>query len=223
MANTLSLTLTIATDHESGTITDSTSYSSPARNTLGVYINVYKVSYQGEETLLETTLDTSDPESTAAATFDLDYDGHYRFKIVAPPDWAATTYAKYAAVFDPVNNIVYRSKSNGNVVVDLTSLQNTANWEVISDPATLADYIDTVYESTNMDTAIVNRVIGTLTADKRDDNAISASLECCLDCERNKDVDLFTLLDLFAAALVEADSASEFSKGERIARRAEAL
>lgn len=221
MANTISLSQAVSTDHSTVTITDSTTYSSPLRTVVGVYLNVYKVDFQGGETLVATTLNNSDPNSTSTWTFDLDYDGHYRYKYVAPPDYnVGTTYAIYDAVFDPTNQLVYRSKSNGNIG---NSLLNTTFWEPITDPATLADNDGTATESLNTDTSIVNRVIGTLTADKRDSHAVEASLECCLDCERNKDVDLFTLLDLFAAALVEADSSSEFNKGERIARRADAL
>ena len=221
MANTISLTQTIATDHLTATVTDSTTYASPLRTGVGVYLNVYKVDFQGGETLLTTTLDNSDPDTTATWTFDLDYDGHYRYKYVAPPDYAGgTTYAIYDAVFDPTNDLVYRSKSNGNIG---NALLNTTYWEPILDPPTLADNDGETNESLNTDTSIVNRVIGTLTKDKRDSHAVDASLECCLDCERNKDVDLFTLLDLFVEALVEADTSSEFNKGERIARRADAL
>lgn len=221
MANTISLTQTVSSDHTTVTVTDSTTFSSPARAVVGVFLNIYKVDFQGGETLLTTTLDNDDPDSTSTWTFDLDLDGHYRYKYVAPPDYSGgTTYAIYDAVYDATTNLVYRSKSNGNVG---NSILNTTFWEPILDPPTLADNDGEANESLNTDTSIVNRVIGTLTADKRDQNAVDASMECCLDCERNKDVDLFTLLTLFAKALEKADSSSEFNKGERIARRADAL
>jgi hypothetical protein len=44
-----------------------------------------------------------------------------------------------------------------------------------------------------------------------------------LDAERNKDVDKFRLLDIFVEGLSAADTYQEYTKGERIARRAEAL
>ncbi len=221
MANTISLTLSIATDHLTATVTDSTTYAIPLRSACGVFVNIYKIDFQGGETLVTTTLDNDDPDSTSTWTFDLDADGHYRFKYIGPPDYAGgTSYSIYDAVFDSATNLVYRSKSNGNIG---NSILNTTFWEPISDPPTLADNDGETNETLNSDTAVVNRVIGTLTKDKRDSHAIDASLECCLDCERNKDVDLFTLLDLFTEALIEADSASEFNKGERIARRADAL
>ncbi len=221
MANTISLTLSIAITHLTATVTDSTTYISPSRATCGVFLNVYKVDFQGGETLVTTTKNNDDPDNTSTWTFDLDADGHYRFKYVAPPDYAiGTSYAIYAAVFDSATNLVYRSKSNSNLG---NSILNTTFWEPITNPPTLADNDGETNESLNTDTSIVNRVIGTLTKDKRDSHAVEASLECCLDCERNKDVDTFSLLDLFTEALIEADSASEFNKGERIARRADAI
>jgi hypothetical protein len=68
-----------------------------------------------------------------------------------------------------------------------------------------------------------NIVISVLTGDKRDNHAVDASLEVDMDAERNKDVDAFRLLDIFKEGMVAAASASEYSKAERIARRAEAL
>lgn len=221
MANTINIVQTVATDHETVVVSDSTNYSNPPRATVGVFINVYKVDFQGGETLISTTKDNDDPDSTILWTFDLDQDGHYRYKYAAPPDYSAgTSYSIYDAVYDSVNNLVYTSKTNGNIG---NALNNTTYWLPISDPATLADYMDTSQEPTNTDIYIENRVIGVLTADKRDNHAVEASLECCMDCERNKDIDVFTLLDVFTEALIVADETAEYNKGERIARRADAI
>lgn len=217
------LTTTISEDHTTVTVTDSTIYTSPNRAGVGVYIGVYKVNYQGQETLVESTPNSVDPGAVTSYTFDLSLDGHYRYKYIAIPDWAATTYDMYDLVFDPVNLITYRSRVDNNVVTVLADLSNTANWEVISNPYELADNVGTTYESVNSDASNINKVIGTLTADMRDSAAVDASLECANDADRKSHVDRFTMLLVFARALEVADTSAEYNKGERIARRAQVI
>lgn len=221
MANTPALTFTKAADNLTVTITDSTSYSSPSRATCGVYVNVYKTSYDGSQESLTLTLDNADANSTASWTFDLDVDGWFQAYYVAPPDYSAgATYAKYAAVFDPTNSLVYRSKQAGNIG---QSLLNTTWWEPITDPAALAANDGLVTESANTDTAVFNKIYTVQTEQARDEQAVEAAVECCGDCKRGTDVDLFEFLDLMVEGMISAETLNEFAQGERIARRAESI
>lgn len=219
MANTIVLTPSISSDNETLTVTDGTTYTNPTRSGCGVFVKIYKVDFRGSEEPLSTS--SSDPETDSVFTTEYTVDGHYRFKYVAVPDYAGgTTYSIYQASFDPSNNKVYRSKSNGNVG---QSLVNTTYWEEIPDPVTLANNKSTATESTNIDSLVANKIFNNLTVIKRNEAAIDASVEQDLDAERNKDVDRFRLLDIFVEGLSAADTYQDYTKGERIARRAEAL
>jgi hypothetical protein len=219
MANTIVLTPSISADNETLTATDGTTYSNPVRSACGVFVKIYKVDYRGSEEPLSTS--SSDPETDSVFTTDYTLDGHFRFKYVAVPDYVGgTTYSIYQASFDPSTNKVYRSKVNGNVGQLLTDI---AYWEEISDPVTLANNKGTATESTNIDSLVANKIFNNLTIVKRNQSAIDASVEQDLDAERNKDVDKFRLLDIFVEGLSAADTYQEYTKGERIARRAEAL
>lgn len=221
MANTVVLNFTTASNNTTATITDATSYSSPSRATCGVFINVYKTNYQGAKSKLTPTLDNSDPNSTSTWTFDLDTDGWYQAYYVAPPDYSGvTSYAIYAAVFDPATGLVYRSKSNGN---SGNLVSNTTFWEAIADPALLAEYVDTAQESANTDTLIVDKVYSVNTQEQRDRYALDIASELCGDCAIESQVNLFELYDIFVEGMEAAEEFSEFVQGERIARRAEAL
>lgn len=215
------LTFTKAADNLTVTVTDTTVYSSPSRATCGVYVNVYKTDYDGAQTALTLTLDNDDPNTTASWTFDLDTDGWFQAYYVAPPDYnVGTTYAAYAAVFDPSNNLVYRSKSAGNVG---NALLNITYWEPIPDPAALAANDGLAVESLNTDTAIFNEIFTVQATELRDRQAVVSAVEGCSDCVRGTDIDLFELLDLMVVGMEKAAILNEFAQGERIARRAEAL
>jgi len=221
MANTVSLTFTPAADGSAVTITDATTYSSPSRATCGVYINVYKTDFSGAQTKLTITLDNADPNFTSTWAFNLDTDGWYQAYYVAPPDYSTlVSYAANAAVFDPTNKLVYKSKSNGNLN---NSLANTTYWTVVPDPATLAEYKGTATDSANTDTLITNKVFGFKALELRDRYAVDIAAELCGDSSLNKDINLFELYDLFVSGMEQSETYSEFSQGERIARRAEGL
>lgn len=221
MANTVTLNFSTAADNTTATITDATTYTSPTRATCGVFINVYKTDYEGAQTKLSTILDNSDANSTSTWTFNLDVDGWYQVYYFAPPDYASgTSYAKYAAVFDPGSQAVYRSKSNGNLG---NSLSNTTYWEIISDPAILAENFGTSTASANTDSQVVNKIYSVNNQEIRDRYAVDIASDLCADCSLDKDINLFEVYDLFVEGLNHAEEYSEFLQGERIARRAEAL
>lgn len=219
MANTIVLTPSINSTNTTLTIADSTTYTNPVRANCGVFVKIYKVDFRGSEEPLSTT--STDPETDNSFATEYTVDGHYRVKYVSVPDYAGgTTYSIYQASFDPTTNKVYRSKQNGNVG---QSLANTTYWEEITNPVSLADNKGTATESTNIDSLVYNRVFSNLTVVKRNTEAINASVEQDLDAERNKDVDKFRLLDIFVEGLIASDTYQYYTKGERIARRAEAL
>lgn len=221
MANTITFSLAANSTHTTTTITDSTSYNNPSRGAVGVFLGGFKVDFRGTEESFVLTPNDEDPLIVTSWTFELDLDGHYRFKYIAPPIFnSADTYDIYDAVYDTTTDAVYRSKQNGNTLQLIT---NTTWWELITSPVTLADNKGKYNESTNTDTLAYNRVIYTLTSDKRDTFAIDGSVEQDTDAERNKNVDKFRLLDIFTEGLRESDSSGEYNKGERIARRAAAV
>lgn len=221
MPNTIQLIQTISADHTQVTVADATTYTLPTRSTCGVYLAAFKVDARGTEAQLSVTYDNSDPNFTASFSFPLTKDGHYRYKYIAPPDYnPSVSYNQYHAVFDPTSQKTYVSLVNSNLGNPLTS---TTHWREEPNPISLVDLVGTIQEPANADTAVVNRVIGVLTADKRDKYAVDAALECCSDSYRAKNFSKFSVLDLFSVALIEADTSGAFNKGERIARRAEIL
>jgi len=221
MPNTILLPYTVSEDHTSFTVADTTVYSNPTRVNVGVFLSVKKVTFRGGELRVTTTPDSGDAALVSEWIVSYDLDGHYRFKYVAVPNYdVAVTYAKYAAVYDSVSGNVYVSVDNGNIG---NAVGNTTYWTLVSDPTSLVDKEGTASESLNIDAAAINYVLSTLTADARDRKAIEAATECFGDYGLVKSVDDFTMLDVFTEGLIAADEASEFNKGESIARRAEAL
>lgn len=216
MANTISLVTSVNDAHTSLIVTDTTTYTNPTRANVGVFVKVFKVNFSGLEVALATTSDDEDPGTDSVFTCSLDQDGHYRYKYIAVPDYnAGTTYALGEVAYDTVAFGVYKSKQAGNVG---NALSDTAFWEAISDPTSLI-----ASSPANADTATVNKVVSTLTEDKRNTLAITAAVEQSTDAYRLKDVRSFELVDLLLAGLQAADSAGEFNIGEKIARRAEAI
>jgi hypothetical protein len=221
MANTIVFVPTISADHTQSILTDTTSYTNPTRSSVGVFLTVHKVDFRGTEAPLTATTNTSDPETDSIWTFQFSLDGHFRYKYVAIPDYSGVvTYTINQAVFDATDNVVYKSKINGNLG---NALSDPDSWMVVVNPTTLAENKGKVTESTNIDSYIGNYVIYTQTQDKRDLESINASLEQDLDAERDKSVDRFRLLDIFVEGLKEANTSGKFNQGERIARRAEAV
>jgi hypothetical protein len=161
MANTLQFVIdSITADRSTAVLKDNTTYSSPARNTVALYANGYKMSV---DTSIDSTLNlipnNTSPISTSLTEFQvpLTVDGWYRFPIVTIPQWTAGTYANYAAVYNA--GVVYRSKQAGNVTTVAGDLLVTANWEVITDPATLALNEGETNESTNIDSLIYEVIL----------------------------------------------------------------
>ena len=221
MANSVSLTTTVNTD-DTATITDATTFSSPARSGVGVFLQVYKVNHLSVKTELAADPDADDPETVASWTFDITDDGWYLAYYVSIPDYnAGTTYSQYDAVFDPTTDLVYRSKQAGNVG---QSLVNTTYWEAISEPATLAINQDTVTESANIDSLIYNDIILNQVSAYRGDKAIAAAQEGASATEEPTEASWqFAIADFHMESALTAEIRQQYAAAERYIRRMDEL
>jgi hypothetical protein len=221
MANTLSGSRSIDQDNRTITYTDTTTYSSPVRASVGVFFKVFKVNSDGSTEEVTSTDNVSDPETVVSTVFEIEKDGWYQILHIAPQDYAGgTSYSRYDAVFDPTSDKVYVSQQDANIG---QSLNDTDYWVEDPDPTTLALNVGLYNEAANLDSLVFNTVIGSITREERDIYSVDVALECCTDCERDKQVDKFTLLDVFSVALEAAEEYDQYAAGEKIARRAEAL
>jgi hypothetical protein len=228
MAITINLSnVTVDLDAETGTLVDGTTFTSPVRSGFGVFVKVYKVDYNGGRVYLTTTPNSSDPEAVTQWTWAWDTDGWHQIFYVAVPDWAATTYAKYDAVFDDSANIVYRSKVNSNTVTVVGDLANTTNWEVISDPTSLCLNVGTASASANLNTLTSittgNVILYPETLDNFEEQTGLAFLEQTSSYKRSEDVRLYELLGLACDGMEIANTQQEYALGELYARRAISL
>jgi hypothetical protein len=224
MANTIIFTVdSITADRTQGVLLDGTTYTSPIRSGVGVFVKGQKMKADATvESTLTLTGNTVDPETDAQWTFNIPKDGWFRFLIVSIPDFnSASTYAIYDAVFNPTDNKVYRSKQNGNTE---DSLVNTTWWEEIVDPATLASNEGEANESVNIDSAIYepglfpNSEYGF--ANKIAEVSEQYLTSLTIPAEILEQYSLFAVL--LDGAYVKADR-SEMNMAERIARRLESL
>lgn len=221
MANTVSLTTTVNTNN-TAKITDSTTFTSPLRAAVGVFLKIHKVNYLSVKTALTATPDNSDPDSTASWTFPINEDGWYIAYYVSIPDYSnTTTYALYDAVFDSVSNSVYRSKQAGNVG---QAISNTTFWELISDPATLAENKDTATASLNIDSLIYNDIILNKVTAYRGDKAVEAAQEgASATDEPIESTWHFSIADVNMEAALTAEVRQQYAAAERYVRRMDEL
>lgn len=209
MSLTISLSVAITSDRSTFTITDNTVYGT--RSNYYVYIDASKVNYSNIGTTL--TVDNSNPNAVTDWTIDYVSDGWYRMYYAAFQVYnIGTTYSKYDAVYKL--GVVYRSLQNGNTGNDVA---NTAWWEVISDPASLAANKGESNQSNNIDTLVYQRVFGA-NGQFAFDNLVSGST-LCSDCDEAAVLAQYNLLALWLDDLSIADAREEVLQGELIARR----
>lgn len=224
MANTLSLTVdSITADRKQAVIKDGTTYASPVRTVVGVFLKSQKMNHDATvASTLTTTGNNSDPETDTQWTVTLGTDGWYRFLMVSVPDFdSLATYNLYDAVFDPATNKVYRSKQAANTTDTLT---DTAWWEEITDPATLASNEGEANDSANIDSLIYEPGVFP-NSEYGYANQIALASEEYLSSLNIPDADLnqYSLLSLLVnGAYVRADR-SQMSQAERITRRLESI
>lgn len=217
MALTIDLSASIASTRTSWVLSDLTTYGTggnPARAAVGVFVQSFKMSYENEETELTVEGNNDDPETDSSWTIEYTIDGSYKTYFAIIPDYAAGTYAVYAAVFDPATNNVYRSKTNGNTESDLT---NTTFWELITEPALLSANKDTATESLNITSTVYLRVFSA-TGQYTFGNVLSE--QCmCTDCDEDEALRNYNIFAQWLDAVAIADSRSEVLDGELICRR----
>lgn len=212
MALTPDFTVSISTDRLTGTITDSTVYggANPARADLLVFLSGFKLDASQDETALTVTGNDEDPATDSSWTFNIDKDGAFKFCWVAIPEYGVgTTYAQYDAVYS--GSTVYRSKVAGNVG---NAVSDTTYWEVISDPADLANNADTATESLNITSQVYLRTLtpngqyyfANYLSDEADPDTLDDSLQ------------KYNVWRWLLDAAAVADSRSEVEEGERICR-----
>ena len=216
----------ITTDLTLNTITvvDGSTYGSPARTTLGVFVKLYKTDYTGARTYLTTTANNTDPASASTNTWTATYtaDGWHTILYVAAPAYSGgTTYAQYDLVYDSTTKLAYRSKSAGNLG---NALVNTTFWEFISDPSSIALNVGTSTQSVNLNaiTSVANLNFGITSATKvaLGTQTGLAFLEGSSTFRRGLDVRNYEILDLAVEDMKFCDSRQNYSALEIAARRA---
>lgn len=213
--------LSITADRVTLTLTDLTTYGSPnpTRSVLRVFLTLYKVDVDNAGTAIAVTSNTGDSETVSSWSAPFGVDGWYKALFVAIPAYAGgTTYAIYDAVYDTVTDLVYRSKSAGNVG---NALSDTVYWEPISDPTTLAENEGETNESVNITSLVYSRVL-TYNSQFAYGNLIAGNCECS-DCDDENIIQPYEIYSLLLNGAIIADQRSEFIKGERISRKLQSI
>lgn len=213
------LSISISNDSLVSTITDETVYGSPNadRADLRVFVQAYKVDVDNVATEVAVDPDDGDPQTDSEWTYDTPNDGHFKVYYVAIPAYdSGTDYNQYDAVYDPADDTVYRSKSGSN---QGNAVSDTDFWEVISEPATLANNEGTATESANIDSLVYRRVLTWLSQHAYGE-LISENCACS-DCDDNELIPPYNLFSLLLNGAQIADQRTEVVKGEQICRRIE--
>jgi hypothetical protein len=227
MAITIDLSgITVDTTAEEGTIVDGSTYTSPSRAGCGVFIKVYKTDLNGNRVALDHEGNATGPNDDTSWTFDYDTDGWHQIFYIAVPDFAVASYVLYDAVYRPSSEAVYRAKGAVSITTE-ADLDNTADWEVISEPTSLCLNIGASNESDNLTAitsiGIYNIVLGPITKENFGTKAGEAFLEASSTYRRSEDVRMYELLGLAVDGMEIANNRQEYSLGEIIARRAISL
>ena len=127
-------------DGTTAVLKDLTTYTSPARNTLALFLKFVKRSALLVDTSI--TIDNSIPLTVTEWTFNLAGGGWYRAAIFGFPIYSAGTYAANACVYYSTNGRYYKSKSGGVVSVPTT----TADWDELTDPTSIENTASTNVE-----------------------------------------------------------------------------
>jgi hypothetical protein len=225
MAYTISLTPSITSDRETLTITDSTSFVSPIRSTVEVFLSGSKMKYDNTvSAALVITPNSTDPVTVTSWAFPYQdtLDGWYRiyYAIIKDAYSGATSYNIYDAVYDSGTKLVYRSKIGSNIGNELS---DTVSWELITDPSTLAANKGLTNESTNIE-SIVYQPVFSYNAQYGYGNFVSENSEaCCGDCESCEQTETYSLLSLLVNGAILANYRTQVVQGEVICRRLEAI
>lgn len=212
MSLSIDLSVAIASTRDSFVLTDDTVFTSPARSAYYIYVDAFKMAYDSSVTST-LAVDNTAPNTVTSWTIDYTIDGWYKMYYAAFQAWSVgTTYALYDAVFRTGN--VYRSLQAGNVGHDPS---DAAWWEVITDPAGLANNKGETNESVNIDSTVYNRVFSADGQFAYDTFISDAST--CTDCDEAALLQKYNLFALWLDSIAIADAREEVLDGELIARR----
>lgn len=216
MANTISLSIDVSVT-DTGVLNDETVYNDPQRVDVGVFISAFKTNSQSVQTPVETTGLSSDPQLDDEWSFDIDIDGWYQFYYVAIPEYlSGSTYALHDAVYDTTSGNVYKSLSAGNVG---NSVADTIYWELVEEPALLAENEGDATESANIDSAIYQRILTPKVDRLYGDRAVQIARECCSDCEIKEHIDAFEIVFALREGALISEERLEYADGEKMIRR----
>lgn len=206
-----------------GTITDATANygtsGNPARSAGAFYISGRKLNKDG--TLDEALVFSSyDQEVDTSFTFTIPKDGWHEFYGMFVRDYDnAKAYVQYELAYQDSNNTVYRAlqATTGNAP------PNATYWEAISSPTSVIDNVGAANESPNLEYQIYNRIIYPNAKAFSGTASAAAALECCGDCERSEDVQLYEQAVVNVDALNNYDTRSQHALGEELARHSDEL
>ena len=216
MANAISLGIDI-TLQDVGTLNDLTSYTSPVRGDVGVFISAFKTNSSSVQTEIDVDPSDTDPAIDNSWQFDVTSDGWYQFYYVAIPNYSGgTTYSQYDAAYDPATKLAYRSIGGANTGNPLT---DPTFWEALTDPAELAGNIDLANESLNIDAAVYERILTPKVDRLYGDKAVIVARECCNNCETEEHVDDFEFVFALREGALISEERFEYAEGEKIVRR----
>lgn len=212
MSLTIDLSVDIASTRDSFVLNDNTVFTSPVRSAYYIYVDAFKMAYNNTVTST-LAVDNTLPNSVTSWNLVYTLDGWYKFYYAAIQAYdIGTTYAIYDAVFSGGN--VYRSVQNGNTGNDVA---DTIWWEVIIDPAALANNKGETNESLNINTVIYQRVF-VANGQFAYGNFISDS-STCTDCNEAALLQKYDVFSLWIREAEVADQRTEVLDGEIICRK----
>lgn len=211
MALSLDITLSASSADSTATITDSTVYGSPnpTRNSLAVYLELWKMDSKGIETVVNLTYT---PATVTSWTFSYTLDGHYLARHYAIPVWDNT-------VVYLLDQVVYYS---GNLYkATQTTLAgtlptNTSYFSLItlSSVGTASNVTSTYHDFVLVEYGKKCAGAATITwFDKQD----------CGDCDKIELKDKMLQLRSMVIAVQTLEALSQYSKAEEICRRIEIM
>jgi hypothetical protein len=201
--------LTFSSDADTATIPDSTVYggSNPARNTLAVYLELWKMDADSVATAI--TMDNDDPANVTSWTFDSSDDGWYKSRIYIVPDFnILTAYTIGQVVFYNDTLYICISPTTGDLPSNPTFYSETT-----LEAAASANNVTTAYQ----DYLVIEH-------GKKCAGDAAGEWYKSKDCSNCDKMDLMSSMLQKRAMVITAQrfaSISQYNKAESIARKLE--
>ncbi len=199
------------------TLTDNSTYSSPSRASVGVYLSTYKTDYAGNNLIATSVSNNLNPATDSIWTVNYGSDGWYQSYYVAIPNYTAGTYNLYDCAYIAANKTTWQSTiaANSNA---LTGTGGTG-WIQLSDPTQLVKNIGLTNQSNNITSGIVNFIQYPTTEQQAGLQVSTAFLEESTTAFRNKDVRSYNMVTLALNGMKYAANAGNYGQAEIYARR----